>query len=47
MGYLDMLGSRWVMPRWADDPVRVQEGEDDGGYGKSDGRRRGWGGANK
>ena len=33
-----------VMPRWAYDTVRRQEGEYNGGNGTSDGRRRGWGG---
>ena len=33
-----------MTPRWVDDPVRRQEGEDDRAEGTSDGRRRGWGG---
>ena len=39
-----MLGRRRVTPMWADDPVRRQEGEDDGVDGTPDGRRRGRGG---
>ena len=43
-GYLGILVRIQVTPRWADDPVQRQEGEDDRGEGTSDGRRRGWGG---
>ena len=39
-----MLGRRRVTPGWADDPVRRQEGEDDGGDRTLTGRRRGRGG---
>ena len=39
-----MMGRRRVTPRWVDDTVRWQEGEDDGGDGTSEGRRRGRGG---
>ena len=29
--YLGMMGQRWVMYGWADDPVQIKDREDDGG----------------
>ena len=42
--YLGVLVRIQVTPRWADDHVRNQEGEEDGGDRTSDDKRRGSGG---